>query len=232
MNISSAWIWGIAGTVGLVLLIWVWARVKHGTAHESMSATIKRRIREWLNAVDKEEFVLGKRQGEARDKELAARLESVESGLAHQDRLDEWAADLRRHLRRLEELPSQEVSDHHTGQQRVVPRSVLRLGVRVTLTDLIWKGLGIVQPWDLPDHQIDKVLQGPFCRNCLRSLVASENHENEERFIRHQCRHCSLSWRTDSDSSTVSLLQFKREVYELLDTEYRRNGKIGIREEF
>ena len=232
MDLSSTWIWGFAGIVVLVLLIWMWARAKHGTAHESMSVTVKRRIRKWLNAADQEEFNLGERRGEARYKELAARMESVESGLAHQDRLDEWAADLRRHLRRLEELPSQEVTDHQTRQQCVVPRSVLRLGVRVTLTDLIWKGLGIVQPWDLPDHRIDKVLQGPFCRNCLRSLVTSDDHIEGVRSVRHQCRHCSLSWRADPDSSTVSLLQFKRELYELLDTEYRRNGTIGVREEF
>ena len=232
MELSSTWTLGFVGIVVLVLLIWMWARVKQGNVHESMSATVKRRIRKWLNAANQEEFELEARRGEARYKEFVSRMESVESGLAHQDRLDEWAADLRRHLRRLEEMPSKEITEHQTGQQRVVPRSVLRLGVRVTLTDMIWKGLGIVQPWDLPDHRIDKVLQGPFCRNCLRSLVTSDDHEEGERFIRHQCRHCLLSWRSDPESSMVSLPQFKRELYELLDTEYRRNGTIGIREEF
>lgn len=232
MDLSSIWFWGFSGVVVLVLLIWMWARAKHGTVQENMSVTVKRRIRKWLSAADQQEFELGERRGEARYKELVSRLESVESGLAHQDRLDEWAADLRRHLRRLEEMPAKEVTELQTGRQRVVPRSVLRLGVRVTLTDLIWKGLGIVQPWDLPDHRIDKILLGPFCRNCLRSLVTSDVHKGGERFIRHQCRHCLLPWRSDPESSMVSLPQFKRELYELLDTEYRRNGTIGIREEF
>ena len=159
---------------------------------------------------------------------MTARLTNVERGLTHQDRLEDLAVDLRRRLHLLEQSSPKEISED-VPTPRAIPQSVLRLGIRMTLPDLIWKELGIVHPEDLSDQQLHKVFQGPFCRNCLRSLVVSEPVDGE-RLVRHQCRHCLLSWRVDPTTSTIPLRQLKRDLYKLLDVEYRKTGAIGLRE--
>lgn len=229
MDFLSTEIWTLGLAVGLVLVLWLWARKKGNAAHEGMGVRLKGNIRVWLNAVGKEEYLEGEERFERLFKDLVDRLSSVEGGLIHQHQLEDLAVDLRQRLHRLEQSTSQAFSEPQMDQPGI-PRSVLRHGVRITLTDNIWKELGVVQPTDLPDNLIDKILQGPFCRNCLRSLVASVLVDGE-RSVRHQCRHCSLSWRVDPESSTVPLRQFKREIYELLDAEYRRKGAVAVRDE-
>ena len=186
--------------------------------------TIQKTIRGWLNAVGREEYAKEEVRLEGMVQKLAERLTHAESELTHQGRLENLSIDLRRRLNRLEAPGHQGNSEHQTSQG-IVPRTVLRFGVRVTLTDLIWKDLGIVQSWDLTDSQIDKVVRGPFCRNCLHSLVGSYFGQGE-RHVRPQCLHCSLTWREPSGSSMMTLPQFKREVYEWLDTEYRNTGRM------
>ena len=192
-------------------------------------ATLQKTLRGWLKAVGREEYVKEEMRLEGLYQKLAERLTHAESELTHQGRLENLSIDLRRRLNRLEAPDLQGNSEHQTSPC-IVPRTVLRFGVRVTLTDYIWKDLGIVPSWDLTDSQIDKVVRGPFCRNCLHSLVDSNVGQGERR-VRPRCRHCSLSWREASGSSSRTLPQFKREVYELLDTEYRNTGRIGASDE-
>lgn len=229
MDSLSTGFWTVGLTVGVVLLFWLYARTHRNAAPGGMGGKMKGKIRGWLGAVGQEDFVKGEERVEMLHREMTARLTNVERELTHQDRLEDLAVDVRRRLHRLEQSSSKEISEPH-ATQRAIPRSVLRLGIRMTLTDLIWKELGIVQPWDLSDHQLDKVFQGPFCRNCLRSLVAMKLVDGE-RSVRHQCRHCLLSWRVDPTTTAIPLPQFKRELYELLDVEYRKAGAIGLRDE-
>lgn len=229
MESYSTGIWTVGLTVGVVLLLWVWAWWKRNAAPEGRLMRVKESIRGWLGAVGTEDFLNEGERLEKQFKELASRLSHVEGGLTHQNRLEDLSIDLRRRLHLLEQSSSQEVLDPQVSQGGI-PRSLLRIGVRITLTDLLWKELGIVHPQDLTDHQLDKVFQGPFCRNCLRSLVAMDFDEGEKS-VRYQCRHCSLTWRVDQISPTIPLRRFKRELYELLDAEYRKTGKIGTRDE-
>ena len=229
MDSFSTGLWTVGLAVGAILLFWLWVRTGRKSAPGETAAKIKARIRNWLDAVGREDFVKEEERVESLDREMTIRLTNVERGLTHQDRLEDLAVDLRRRLHRLEQGASKELLEPPTDQ-RLIPRSVLRLGFRMTLTDLIWKELGVVQPSDLPDQQLDKVFQGPFCRNCLRSLIVPELIDGE-RSVRHQCRHCLLSWRVDPTTTTVPLRQLKKELYKLLDAEYRETGAIGIREE-
>ena len=224
---SSTWVWIVVLSVGLVFLWWLGA--KYLSPQGAMRLTIQKKLRGLLNAVGREEFAKEEIRLEGMYQTLADRLTHAESELTHQGRLENLSIDLRRRLNRLEAPGLQERSEPQAGEY-IVPRTVLRFGVRVTLTDFIWKGLGIVQAWDLTDSHIDKMVRGPFCRNCLHSLVDA-NWGHLERRVRLQCRHCALSWRTATESTMVTLPQFKRELYELLDTEYRNTGRIGIREE-
>ena len=229
MDSISTGFWTVGLTVAVALLLWLWARTKKTAAPGGVGGKMKGKIRGWVDAVGQEDFLTGEERVERLQREMTARLSNVERGLTHQDRLEDLAVDLRRRLHVLEQSSSTEISEPHATQQ-TIPRSVLRLGIRMTLTDLIWKELGIVQPWDLSDQQIHKVFQGPFCRNCLRSLVAL-NLVDGERSVRHQCRHCLLSWRVDPTTTTVPLCRLKRELYEMLDAEYRKTGAIGMRDE-
>ena len=229
MDSISTGIWTVGLTVGVVLLFWLWARTKRNSAPGGRWDKVKGKIRAWVGAVSEEDFIKGEERLERLSRELTARLSSVERGLTHQDQLEDLAVDLRRRLHRLEQSSSQEFSEPHTDRP-VIPRSVLRLGVRITLADVIWKELGIVQPWDISDHPLDIIFQGPFCRNCLRSLVSMALVEGE-RSVRYQCRHCLLSWRVDPTTTAIPLRQFKRELYALLDAEYRKTGAIGLRDE-
>ncbi len=229
MDSFSTGLWVVGLTAGVVLLVWLWARTKRNEGSGDMRTRMKGKIRVWLGAVGQEDFVQEEERVDRFHRELTTRLTNVERGLTQHDRLEDLAVDLRRRLHRLEGLVSQEFFEPH-ADHLAIPRSVLRLGIRMTLTDLIWKELGIVQPGDLSDHQLDKVFQGPFCRNCLRSLVALEPVDGE-RSVRHQCRHCLLSWRVDPTTTTSPLRQLKRELYQLLDVEYRKTGAIGLRDE-
>jgi len=229
MESFSTGIWAVGLTVGVVLLLWLWAWTTRNTGPGGRLMRVKETIRGWLGAIGKDDFINEGERFERQFKELASRLSHVEGGLTHQDRLEDLSIDLRRRLHLLEQSSSQEISGLPPSQPGI-PRSLLRLGVRITLSDLIWKELGIVHPQNLTDHQLDTVFQGPFCRNCLRSLVTMDFNEGEKS-VRYQCRHCSLSWRVDHTSLTIPLCQFKRELYELLDAEYRKTGTIGLRGE-
>ena len=221
------------GTVGLpvvmVVVFWLWIRSKRNAAPRDGGGKIQRKIRGWLGAVGREDLVREEERVDKLHSELSTRLTNIESGLTYQERLENLAVDLRRRLHRLEQKSSQEIPESDTNNWNI-PRSVLRLGFRMTITDLIWKELGISHPEDLSNHQLDKIFQGPFCRNCLRSLVA-QGLIDGERSVRHQCRHCFHSWRVDSTTTTIPLHQLKRDLYELLDAEYRKSGTIGIRDE-
>ena len=229
MDSLSIGLWAIGLATVLVVLVWLGPRAKRNGASGDRGARIKGKIRVWLGAVGQEDFAHEKEEIERWHKEVTTRLTNVERGLTHQDRLEDLAVDLRRRLYRLEQGSSKDFSEPEVDNQ-VIPRSVLRLGIRMTLTDLFLKELGIVQPLEVSDRQLERVFQGPFCRNCLRSLVVSKPVDGEK-LVRLQCRHCLLSWRVEPSTTTMPLRQLKRELYELLDTEYRNRGTIGFREE-
>lgn len=229
MDSLSIGLWVIGLAAVLILLVWLWPRGKRNEASGDRGARIKGKIRGWLGAVGQEDFAHEKEGNERWHKEVTTRLTNVERGLTHQNRLEDLTVDLRRRLHRLEQGPSKEFSSPEADNQ-VFPRSVLRFGIRMTLTDLFLKELGIVDPLEVSDHKLEKVFHGPFCRNCLRSLVIS-NPVDGEKLVRHQCRHCLLSWRVEPTNTAMPLPQLKRELYELLDTEYRNKGTISFREE-
>ena len=226
---TSTVFWTVGITLSVVLIFWLWTWLKKHSEPEGIPEMVKRTIREGLKAVGREEFIDEQDRLEEAVKDLAARMSHMEKEVNQQNRLEDFSVDLRRRLNRLEQFSTQEVSSPQTPALGM-PRSILRLGVRVTVTEAIWKGLGTVNPSDLTDEQIDRVFQGPFCRNCLRSLIAREIAE-KGKSVRHQCRHCSLSWRMDPTASTSPLWDFKRELFELLDAEYRATGGIGTRDE-
>jgi len=189
---------------------------------------VRAAIRQWLGVPSLQELA----ELESRicnDYEgITGRVESLQSTLVHQERLEGLTTDIRRRLARVETVHQEGM----TGQspRQVGSGSILRLGVRLTFTDRLWDILGIANPSQLTDEHIDKILQGPFCRNCLRSLIA-RSPQDGNRHLQTTCRHCSLIWRSPPDAPSLSLLKWKRHVYNRLDAEYREKGAIGVPEE-
>ena len=219
MDNGLVWIW-IGLALGIVVLVlWFWAQWRTSGAYSNVCSTFKKRILLWLRAVDQAELSNLKQQFEVQRSELSARLDNLEVTLRHQGRLENWATEVNGRICRLElsQKPHGKEGTRHTG----FSKSMLCLGVRVTLTDKMVHELGMLPPQELPDSQIGQMIQGPFCRNCLRSLVI-QNSVEEEKSVRTQCRYCSLAWREESPIP-LSLLQIKREVYEYLDAAYRND---------
>jgi hypothetical protein len=185
----------------------------------------KRRIREWLDAAGQQEVVELEKRIKMVNQESADRLAKIQSSLIDQDRWEDLSVDVRRRLAQLE-LDHREIRNGRS-EQKIASGVIIRLGVRMTLADGIWGQLGIVSPGDLTDAHLDRLLQGPFCRNCLRSLVVVDTNFRE-RQVRFKCHNCSLTWNKNSETSTMSLAQLKRVVFEQLDAEYRKSGGISV----
>lgn len=219
MDSGSLWVLGFL-VIG-VLAVWGWVKSSGKSADRQAGGYVrfKQQVRMWLQAADREELSTLRQQLEAQRSELASRLDRLEVTLTRQGRLDNWANEVNSRLCQLElsKAPLQEKA----GSQHVFAKSILCLGVRVTLMDQIWSELGIVNPQDLQDSQIHKWIQGPFCRNCLRSLVV-QSAKGHGKTVRTQCRYCTLPWREDA-AAPLSLVQVKREVYEYLDGAYRNS---------
>jgi hypothetical protein len=106
------------------------------------------------------------------------------------------------------------------------PRSIVRFGLRLTLSDVLWAHLGISRVEDIGDSLVDSVLQGPFCPVCLKRWMGRDRSKNSME-VPAQCRHCGVSrYRRGTVDLPVSLVELKRCVYDKLDEEYRAGGNI------
>jgi hypothetical protein len=89
------------------------------------------------------------------------------------------------------------------------PRSIVWNGLRFTLSDSIWSYMEVMPREDLVDSQIQAMVQGPFCRGCLKRLARKDRIHAAE--VPAQCRHCGLSWSNEaSDNLPISLVDLKR----------------------
>jgi len=222
MDNGSWWIWGLLLLVMGLLFMWVIPLLKDSGTERGRWSALKKRILGWVHAVDQEEFITLRQQFELHRSEMSDRIDRLELTLTQQGRLENWTTEVNGRLCQLE--LSKESPQTKSAPRQVNTKSILCLGVRVTLTSKIWDGLGKAPQEDLSDLQIRQYIQGPFCRNCLRSLVV-DGEADDDKSVRAQCRYCSLIWRKDS-RTPLPLSQVKREIYDYLDTAYR-NGENG-----
>lgn len=215
------WI-GIIGIVGVVMFfLWVSQAVKYSGIEESRWLILKKRILGWFQAVDQEEFLQLREQLEQQCSELSDRINRMELDRMQQRGSEHWITEVNSRLCQLELSTESHRKKRLPGLAS--SKSIVCLGVRVTLTGQVWHGLGTGNPQDLSDLHIRQYIQGPFCRNCLRSLVV-RGADKGEQTVRTQCRYCSLVWRKDSDS-LIPLSQVKREIYDYLDTASRNRKR-------
>ncbi len=223
MDGESFWVWGL---LGIILIIgWVWTK-RRGVSvdHDRPDASnLQKQILRWLGIADLEELSVLRQQLETQRLEIATRLDRLDLALTHQGQVENLASEVNGRLSQLEAAKASLQAAEQS--KRGFSKTILCLGVRVTLMEQIWSELGIVNARDVQDSQIHKWIQGPFCRNCLRSLVV-QGEKSHEKFVRSQCRYCSLPWR-EASASPISLVFIKREVYEYLDIACRRSRERG-----
>jgi len=89
------------------------------------------------------------------------------------------------------------------------PRSIVWNGLRFTLSDSVWSYIEEVSREDLMDSQVQVMVQGPFCRHCLKRLIRKNRVHAAE--VPAQCHYCGLPWNNaESDKLPVSLVDLKR----------------------
>ena len=152
------------------------------------------------------------------------RLTSLESTVQFSTQLQYVSKEIDRRLTQLEMAEGSKKYSESACFQR--PRSIVRFGLRLTISDAFWDNLGNSRVEDIEDSLIDSLLQGPFCPVCLKRLVRRDRSKNETE-VPAQCRHCGVSWdRQGTVDLPISLVQLKRRVYDKLDEEYQAGGTI------
>lgn len=105
------------------------------------------------------------------------------------------------------------------------PRSIMWKGLRFTLSDSMWLQIGVVPKEDVEDDQVQAMVQGPFCRVCLKRLVGRDRVQIAE--VPAQCHNCGLFWSIhESDHRSMQLGDLKRMVYDMLDRKVRTSRNV------
>lgn len=107
------------------------------------------------------------------------------------------------------------------------PKTVERFGVKFDLVDPIGTYLGKFDPPAVPWDVIHAFLHGPFCRNCNHTLTEKVwvNTVYID-YVNDQCAACSFAWRKSRNPRQM-VSDLKRRAYEVLDAEFRSNGKVA-----
>lgn len=122
-------------------------------------------------------------------------------------------------------LASFEGSVSHIDRSVPRPRSIMWKGLRFTLSDSIWFQMGVVSNEDVEDDQVQSMVQGPFCRGCLKRWVGRVPAQIS--YVPAQCHNCGLSWSIhELDDPEMPLRDLKRMVYDMLDQKVRMSRNV------
>jgi len=209
----------VSGVAVLVLAYALWVWWKDGNTWEPLCGRVRHRIRRALGAVSRGEMRVMQEHLQDREQQWEARVTKVEAAAKFSLQLQYVSKDVDRRLTQLERSEGPQISTETRSRQR--PRSLIRLGVRVTLSDVLWAHLGTERVDDIEAHLIDAMVQGPFCPVCLKRVVGRDRHKKFAE-VPAQCRYCGVSW--DSPETVqypLPLIDLKRQVYQQLDEDYR-----------
>lgn len=214
----------VSGVVVLALAcaLWVWWRA--GRSLELLCDRIRHRLRSALRVISRDDLRVMQEHLQHLKQQSEARLSSLETTAKFSTQLQYVSKEIDRRLTQLEISEGAKKYSETPFFQR--PRSIVRFGLRLTLSDGLWAHLGISRVEDIEDSLIDSLLQGPFCPVCLKRWVGRDRSKNSME-VPAQCRHCGVSWdRRGTVDLPILLVELKRRVYDKLDEEYRANGDI------
>lgn len=209
----------VSGVVAFVLTYALWVWWKDGNTWEPLCSRVRHRIRTALGAVSRDEMRVMQEYLQDKEQQLENRLTKVETAAKFSHQLQYVLKEIDRRMTQLERSKGPHISIETRSSQR--PRSLVRLGVRLTLSDVLWAHLGTDPVDDIEDHLIDAMVQGPFCPVCLKRVVGRDRHKKFSQ-VPAQCRYCGVSW--DGPGTIeypLSVIDLKRLVYQQLDQEFR-----------
>jgi hypothetical protein len=158
------------------------------------------------------------------EQQLGNRLTRMEGNTKFSNQLQYVSKEIERRLTQLEQ--SEHSTESSASSRIQQPRSIVRLGLRFTLSGALWAHLGIRGMEEIDDQLIDTLVQGPFCQVCLKWLIGRDQAKHLAE-VPAQCRHCGVSCEGQGRLTLpMSLVELKRQVYGALDQEYRACGTI------
>ncbi len=200
----------------LAYALWVWWC--DGRTWKPFCRRVCQRIRSALGVVSHEEMSVVQNHFLQREQQWEARVTRLENTTRTSNHQQYVSHDIERRLTQLELAEAQVKAPETWPVQQ--PKSLVRFGVLVTISDALWSQLGTQSANEIEDHFIESMIQGPFCPVCLKRLVGRDRSKPAE--IPSQCRHCGAGW---NDQGTLgfpcSSIELKRQVYDQLDQEYR-----------
>ncbi len=215
-------IMSVVVVLALAYALWVWWR--DGRSLEFSCDRIGHRLRSALGLLSRDDMKVMQENLQHLMQQSEARLTSLEATVKFSTQLQYISKEIDRRLTQLEMSEDSKNYSESACFQR--PRSIVRFGLRITLSDALWGHLGISRVEDIEDSLIDSVIQGPFCPVCLKRWVGRDRSKNSME-VPAQCRHCGVSWdRQETVELPILLIELKRRIYDKLDEEYRAGGTI------
>lgn len=218
LDLLAMWI----AVIFLAFILWfLW---KRGLAFQQIWISLRNQIRSGLGVIGVDELEIVQHNLRHLEQQMYNRLSHFEALVKFSPHFQEHHHEIRQPL-----LPS--ASSHNTTSPAhgtsSKPRSIVRSGLRFTLSDSLWSHMGTISGEDVgvDDSHIQAMVQGPFCRMCLKRLVGRTTDPTVE--IPALCRHCGVSWsRQTPDALRISLVDLKRQVYLSLVQEFRTGRSV------
>jgi hypothetical protein len=215
----------VSGVVVLILAYALWIWWNDGKTWEPFYGRACHRIRAALGVVSRDEMSVMQQHFLCKEQEWESRLTKLEGTAKFPNQLQYVSKEIERRLTQLEQSEGLNKSSEPSGPI-LRPRSLIRLGVRVTLSDVLWAHLGAERVNEIEDHLIDTMVQGPFCPVCLKRVVGRDRQKKISE-VPGRCRYCGVSWDCqETVDYPLSVIDFKRQVYFQLDQEYRAGGRM------
>ncbi len=210
------------GIILLAFALWFWWN--DGKSWQPFFSRVCHRIRSMFNLVSQDEMKVLEQHIQQKEHEWESRATKLEATSKFSLQLQFVAREIERRLTQLEHPTD---SNQNSGSSGLIlkTRSIIRLGVRVTLSDVIWTHLGTQRGEDIEDHLIDAMIQGPFCPVCLKRVVGRDRHKKLVE-VQAKCRFCGSPWDCyGTVDYPLLVIDLKRQIYQNLDQEYRTGGK-------
>lgn len=216
----------MTGIVAFVLTYALWIWWKDGKTWQPLCGRVRFRIRALLGVVSRDEMSVMQEHFQHREQQWEGRVAKLEANTKFSTQLQYVSKEIERRLIQLEQSEDPSTSSQNSWPV-LHPRSLVRLGVRVTLSDVLWAHLGTERVDEIEDHFIDAMVQGPFCPVCLKRVVGRDRSKKNVE-VPAQCRYCGVSWDYQGTVAyPLSLIDLKRQVYEQLDQEYRAGRRMS-----
>ncbi|MEJ2230110.1 MAG: hypothetical protein P8X46_02860 [Nitrospirales bacterium] len=216
MESTTIFLWAVVTFVGYRL--WIWLKTNRS---QQILDHFRYQIRSGLKAVGIKELETVQENFSCLEQQVRARLSHVKIAENFSHQIQKCPQEINPPLVHFEQSGD---SIYPKDAPSPRSRSIEWNGLRFTLSDSFWAHMGVTRREDLEDGQLQTMVQGPFCRVCLKRLVGRDRTHTAE--VPAHCPHCGLSWGNQQyDSLSISLVDLKGQVYDhLINREFKMSG--------